>query len=181
MGVASCKAFGRSISASLPKPQTPSPWEGAILLGLPPLDPVGGYAPATPFSENTKVYQQSERQSCGSAFRYMFYFLLFLPFLQLLQLLQPLHAEQSPEQPPFLIICIITSTRAITISTSRIMLGIFISSIISPYAMPKIIPTQRTRSAIIHAIAHCINTVTAAERTLPSSRFTVAIAATHGV
>ena len=61
------------------------------------------------------------------------------------------------------------------------MLGIFISSIISPYAMPKIIPTQRTRSAIIHAIAHCINTVNAAERTLPSSRFTVAIAATHGV
>ena len=111
----------------------------------------------------------------------MFYFLLFLPFLQLLQLLQPLHAEQSPEQPPFLIICMITSTRAITISASRIMLGIFISSIISPYAMPKIIPTQRTRSAIIHAIAHCINTVTAAERTLPSSRFTVAIAATHGV
>ena len=31
------KAFGRSVSASLPKPQTPSPWEGAILLGLPPL------------------------------------------------------------------------------------------------------------------------------------------------
>lgn len=118
------------------------------------------------------------RQSGGSAFQYMFYFLPFLPFLQLLQLL---HAEQSPEQPPFLIICMITSTRAITISASRIMLGIFISSIISPYAMPKIIPTQRTRSAIIHAIAHCINTVTVAERTLPSSRFTVAIAATHGV
>ena len=40
-----CKAFGRSISASLPKPQTHSPWEGAILLGLPPLVPVGGFAP----------------------------------------------------------------------------------------------------------------------------------------
>jgi hypothetical protein len=27
------RAFGRSISASLPKPQTPSPWEGLCMLG----------------------------------------------------------------------------------------------------------------------------------------------------
>lgn len=119
------------------------------------------------------------RQSGGSAFLYMFYFLPFLPFLQLLQ---PLHAEQSPEQPPpFLTIYMITSTRASTISASRMMLGIFILSIISPYATPKIIPTQRTRNAITQAIPHCISTVAMAERTLPSSRLTVAIAATHGV
>ncbi len=54
------KAFGRSISASLPKPQTPSPWEGAILLGLPPLVPVGGFAPATPFLSTIEVFRQTE-------------------------------------------------------------------------------------------------------------------------
>jgi len=66
-----------------PYPQAPFPGKGAILLGLPPLDPVGGYAPKqgcfgclpkvlhdakpteqaisdTPFSENTKVYRQTE-------------------------------------------------------------------------------------------------------------------------
>ena len=60
MDFASCKAFGCSISASLPKPQTPSPWEGAILLGLPPPDPVGGFAPATPFLSTIEVYRQTE-------------------------------------------------------------------------------------------------------------------------
>ena len=35
------RAFGRSISASLPKPQTPFPGKGAILLGLPPSPRLG--------------------------------------------------------------------------------------------------------------------------------------------
>ena len=39
---------------------TPGIRAGAILLGLPPLDPVGGYAPATPFLNNQEVYRQSE-------------------------------------------------------------------------------------------------------------------------
>ena len=58
-GFASCKAWRVLISASLPK--TPFPGKGAILLGLPPLDPVGGYAPATPFLYNQEVYRQSEK------------------------------------------------------------------------------------------------------------------------
>ncbi|MBE5720126.1 MAG: hypothetical protein EGR86_03880 [Ruminiclostridium sp.] len=39
-------------------------------MGLPPLNPVGGYAPATPFSENTKVYLQTETpfRGCFSLF-----------------------------------------------------------------------------------------------------------------
>ena len=39
---------------------TPGIRAGAILLGLPPLDPVGGYAPATLFLNNQEVYRQSE-------------------------------------------------------------------------------------------------------------------------
>ena len=74
-GFASCKAWRVLISASLPKTPFPgerlcmlgwlcivqSPCEytpgvraGAVLLGLPPLIPVGGFAPATPFI--TKYY-----------------------------------------------------------------------------------------------------------------------------
>ena len=34
-----------------PYPQTPFPWKGAILLGLPPLVPVGGYAPQPHFNK----------------------------------------------------------------------------------------------------------------------------------
>ena len=61
VGFASCKAWCVLISASLPK--TPFPGKGGILLGLPPLDPVGGYAPATPFLNNQEVYRQSRRNS----------------------------------------------------------------------------------------------------------------------
>ena len=56
--------FFKKVLILNPYPQTPFPGKGAILLGLPPLDPVGGYAPATPFLYNQEVYRQSE--SCGS-------------------------------------------------------------------------------------------------------------------
>ena len=52
--------FSKKVLVLNPYPQAPFPGKGAILLGLPPQDPVGGYAPATPFSENTKVYRQTE-------------------------------------------------------------------------------------------------------------------------
>ena len=52
--------FIKKVLVLNPYPQTPFPRKGAILLGLPPLDPVGGYAPATPFLNNQEVYRQSE-------------------------------------------------------------------------------------------------------------------------
>ena len=52
--------FFKKVLVLNPYPQTPFPGKGAILLGLPPLDPVGGYAPATPFLYNQEVYRQSE-------------------------------------------------------------------------------------------------------------------------
>ena len=50
VGSASCRAFGHTRPASVP----------GLNVGLPPLDPVGGYAPATPFLYNQEVYRQSE-------------------------------------------------------------------------------------------------------------------------
>ena len=52
--------FFKKVLVLNPYPQTPFPGKGAILLGLPPLDPVGGYAPATPFLYNQEVYRQSK-------------------------------------------------------------------------------------------------------------------------
>ena len=48
--------FFKKVLVLNPYPQTPSPWEGAILLGLPPLVPVGGSAPATPFLNKQEVF-----------------------------------------------------------------------------------------------------------------------------
>ena len=57
--------FFKKVLVLNPYPQTPSPWEGVILLGLPPLDPVGGYAPATPFLSTIEVFRQSEAMPAG--------------------------------------------------------------------------------------------------------------------
>ena len=47
--------FFKKVLVLNPYPQTPFLGKGAILLGLPPLDPVGGYAPATPFLSTIEV------------------------------------------------------------------------------------------------------------------------------
>ena len=52
--------FFKKVLVLNPYPQTPFPGKGAILLGLPPLVPVGGYAPATPFLSTIEVFRQSE-------------------------------------------------------------------------------------------------------------------------
>ena len=63
--------FIKKVLVLNPYPQTPFPRKGAILLGLPPLDPVGGYAPATPFLSTIEVYRQSEiRLFCETAVFY---------------------------------------------------------------------------------------------------------------
>ena len=51
--------FFKKVLVLNPYPQTPFPGKGAILLGLPPLDPVGGYAPKTPFLSTIEVFQQT--------------------------------------------------------------------------------------------------------------------------
>lgn len=49
------------------------------------------------------------------------------------------------------------------------------------YAMPNASPTAWTKNATTHAMRHCTITVITAAFVPPISRFTVAIAATHGV
>ncbi|MBE5716644.1 MAG: hypothetical protein EGR74_10230 [Ruminiclostridium sp.] len=72
-GFASCKARCVLISASLPK--TPFPGKGAILLGLPPLDPVGDFASATPFLNKQEVFRQTKK---SMRFKHRFFIKLFI-------------------------------------------------------------------------------------------------------
>ena len=76
--------FFKKVLVLNPYPQTPFPGKGAILLGLPPLDPVGGYAPATPFLSTIEVYRQSEiRLFCETAVFYEDSYKKISVFLQL--------------------------------------------------------------------------------------------------
>ena len=50
VGFASCKALVHTRPASVP----------GLNVGLPPLDPVGGYAPATPFLSTIEGFRQTE-------------------------------------------------------------------------------------------------------------------------
>ena len=76
--------FIKKVLVLNPFPQTPFPRKGAILLGLPPLDPVGGYAPATPFLSTIEVYRQSEiRLFCETAVFYESSYRKISVFLQL--------------------------------------------------------------------------------------------------
>ena len=143
---------------------------GRLLLGATPCYCQGDCRPATPFSENTKVYRQSEGRAAALPFSIVYVLLFFFClFCNCCNYYSPC-TPNSRGQPPFLIICMITSTGDYY---QRKQNNARYIHLIHNFTL--------SRSAIIHAIAHCINTVTAAERTLPSSRFTVAIAATHGV
>ena len=74
VGSASCRALGHTRPASVP----------GLSVGLPPLDPVGGYAPATPFLSTIEVYRQSEiRLSCETAVFYKDSYRKISVFLQL--------------------------------------------------------------------------------------------------
>jgi hypothetical protein len=93
----------------------------------------------------------------------------------LLQPLQPLF----PQEQPCFIECLTAAKNPAAIRIIRRTLIRFMT--ISFQASPHIRPTVCTRNAITHAITHCMSTVAAAARALPSSRLTVAIAATQGV
>jgi hypothetical protein len=64
--------------------ENPFPGKGAILLGLPPLDPVGGYAPATPFLSTKEVFRQSDSPTARSGL-YVLIWLLSVAYLLLVK------------------------------------------------------------------------------------------------